>query len=122
MVKMRGTETYISISIYWIVNTDMHRIFVLGKRSHHNADEGKKIEIKEETLVDIEIDIYNNEFNGSSINERKKNILTNRDPNLKKRGYGEIGRRYGLNWIEPWYGNLLSEYFQIQGNPGINKR
>lgn len=122
MVKMRGTEAYISISIYWIVNTDMHRIFVLDQRSHHNADEGKKIEIKEETLVDIGIDIYNNEFNGSSINEKKENILTNGDPNLKKRGYGEIGRRYGLNWIEPWYGNLLSEYFQIQGNPGINKR
>ena len=39
----------------------------------------------------------------------------------KKGGYGEIGRRYGLNWIEPWYGNLLSENFQIQRNPGINK-
>ncbi|KAM7503218.1 hypothetical protein LguiB_002122 [Lonicera macranthoides] len=39
----------------------------------------------------------------------------------KEGGYGEIGRRYGLNWIEPWYGNLLSENFQIQRNPGINK-
>ena len=38
-----------------------------------------------------------------------------------KWGYGEIGRRYGLNWIEPWYGNLLSDNFQIQRNPGINK-
>ncbi|DAD49722.1 TPA_asm: hypothetical protein HUJ06_000084 [Nelumbo nucifera] len=28
------------------------------------------------------------------------------------------GRRYGLDWIEPWYGNLLSENFQIQRNPG----
>jgi len=37
----------------------------------------------------------------------------------QKRGYGEIGRRYGLNWIEPWYGNLLSDNFQIQWNPGI---
>ena len=36
-----------------------------------------------------------------------------------QRGYGEIGRRYGLNWIEPWYGNLLSDNFQIQRNPGI---
>ena len=36
-----------------------------------------------------------------------------------KGGYGEIGRRYGLNWIEPWYGNLLSDNFQIQRNPGI---
>ncbi len=36
-----------------------------------------------------------------------------------KRGYGEIGRRYGLDWIEPWYGNLLSGNFQIQRNPGI---
>jgi len=36
-----------------------------------------------------------------------------------KGGYGEIGRRYGLNWIEPWYGNLLSVNFQIQRNPGI---
>lgn len=26
-----------------------------------------------------------------------------------------------LNWIEPWYGNLRSDHFQIQGNPGINK-
>jgi hypothetical protein len=25
-----------------------------------------------------------------------------------KWGYGEIGRRYGLDCIEPWYGNLLS--------------
>lgn len=39
----------------------------------------------------------------------------------QKGGYGEIGRRYGLNWIEPWYGNLLSDNFQIQRNPGINK-
>lgn len=38
----------------------------------------------------------------------------------KNGGYGEIGRRYGLNQIEPWYGNLLSENFQIQRNPGIN--
>lgn len=37
----------------------------------------------------------------------------------KKGGYGEIGRRYGLNWIEPWYGNLPSDNFQIQRNPGI---
>ena len=36
-----------------------------------------------------------------------------------RRGYGGIGRRYGLDWIEPWYGNLLSENFQIQRNPGI---
>lgn len=43
------------------------------------------------------------------------------DPNriTKKGGYGEIGRRYGLNWIEPWYGNLPSDNFQIQRNPGI---
>ena len=39
----------------------------------------------------------------------------------QKGGYGEIGRRYGLNWIEPWYGNLLSDNFQIQRNPGFNK-
>ena len=39
----------------------------------------------------------------------------------QKGGYGGIGRRYGLNWIEPWYGNLLSDNFQIQRNPGINK-
>lgn len=37
----------------------------------------------------------------------------------KNGGYGEIGRRYGLNWIEPWYGNLPSDNFQIQRNPGI---
>ena len=44
-----------------------------------------------------------------------------RDPSLKRKkgGYGEIGRRYGLDWIEPWYGNLLSENFQIQRTPGI---
>ena len=43
------------------------------------------------------------------------------DINLKEKngGYGEIGRRYGLDWTEPWYGNLLSENFQIQRNPGI---
>jgi hypothetical protein len=40
----------------------------------------------------------------------------------QKGGYGEIGRRYGLNWIEPWYGNLLSDNFQIQRNPGIKKK
>lgn len=39
----------------------------------------------------------------------------------RKRGYGEIGRRYGLDWIEPWYGNLLSGNFQIQRNPGTKK-
>jgi hypothetical protein len=39
----------------------------------------------------------------------------------KRRGYGEIGRRYGLDCIEPWYGNLLSGNFQIQRNPGIKK-
>ena len=82
----------------------------------------EKHEIKgEETLVDIGVGIYN-EFNGS---RRKKRTTSQRDPNLKtkkkKGGYGEIGRRYGLNWIEPWYGNLLSDNFQIQGNPGINK-
>ena len=38
-----------------------------------------------------------------------------------KWGYGEIGRRYGLDCIEPWYGNLLSGNFQIQRNPGIKK-
>ncbi|TYG82889.1 hypothetical protein ES288_D01G125700v1 [Gossypium darwinii] len=26
---------------------------------------------------------------------------------------------YGLNWIEPWYRNLLSDNFQIQTNPGM---
>lgn len=40
---------------------------------------------------------------------------------IGKRGYGEIGRRYGLDCIEPWYGNLLSGNFQIQRNPGIKK-
>lgn len=32
--------------------------------------------------------------------KKKDEILISK----KKRGYGEIGRRYGLNWIEPWYG------------------
>ena len=56
--------------------------------------------------------------------EKGNDIITQWNPNLKTkgRGYGEIGRRYGLNWIEPWYGNLLSDNFQIQRNPGINKR
>ena len=27
-----------------------------------------------------------------------------------KWGYGEIGRRYGLDCIEPWYGNLPIKY------------
>lgn len=51
----------------------------------------------------------------------KKGTASQRDPSLKtkKRGYGEIGRRYGLDWIEPWYGNILSDNFQIQRNPGI---
>jgi len=60
-----------------------------------------------------------NEFNGSGINKRKKG--TRSRFSSQKGGYGEIGRRYGLNWIEPWYGNLLSDNFQIQRNPGINK-
>lgn len=60
-----------------------------------------------------------NEFNGSGINERKSGGIAMRFSS--QGGYGEIGRRYGLNWIEPWYGNLLSDNFQIQRNPGINK-
>ena len=53
--------------------------------------------------------------------KEKRGTTSHWDPNLKtKGGYGESGRRYGLNWIEPWYGNLLNENFQIQGNPGIN--
>ena len=59
----------------------------------------------------------NNEFKSAKINERVgwnyNWILVS-----KERGYGEIGRRYGLDWIEPWYGNLLSGNFQIQRNPG----
>ena len=54
--------------------------------------------------------------------ERHHNeILISKKKGKGKGGYGEIGRRYGLNWIEPWYGNLLSDNFQIQRNPGINK-
>lgn len=36
--------------------------------------------------------------------EKGNDIITQWNPNLntKGRGYGEIGRRYGLNWIEPW--------------------
>lgn len=65
-------------------------------------------------------------FKGSDLNERKGgNDITTKIrfefQNKKKGGYGEIGRRYGLNWLEPWYGNLLSDNFQIQRNPGINK-
>lgn len=34
------------------------------------------------------------------------------------RGYGGIGRRYGLKFFEPWYGNLPSDSIQIQGTLG----
>jgi hypothetical protein len=34
-----------------------------------------------------------------------------------KWGYGKIGRCYGLDCIEPCFGNLLSGDFQIQRNP-----
>jgi hypothetical protein len=54
--------------------------------------------------------------NGREIDEIKNRILVSKKGG---RGYGEIGRRYGLDWIEPWYGNLLSSNFQIQRNPGI---
>ena len=58
----------------------------------------------------------------SSTIPKEKGTTSQWDPNLKTRGgYGEIGRRYGLNCIEPWYGNLLSDNFQIQRNPGINQ-
>jgi len=54
-------------------------------------------------------------------NRRKHFQYKNWHLNLKKRGgYGEIGRRYGLNLIESWYGNLPSKNFQIQRNPGIH--
>jgi uncharacterized protein with beta-barrel porin domain len=46
--------------------------------------------------------------------------ITTQRPKFRSRiqgGYGEIGRRYGLDWIEPWYG--LSDHFQIQRNPGM---
>jgi hypothetical protein len=36
-----------------------------------------------------------------------------------KRGYGEIGRRYKLDSIEPCYRNLLNGNFQIQRNLGM---
>lgn len=58
--------------------------------------------------------------NGSRINERKekRDGIPTRSRS-QNGGYGEIGRRYGLDWIEPWYGNILSDNFQIQRNPGI---
>lgn len=31
----------------------------------------------------------------------------------KKKRYGKIGKHYEHDWIEPWYGNLSSENFQI---------
>lgn len=49
---------------------------------------------------------------------KEVDIITNGFFFQSKGGYGEIGRRYGLDWIEPWYGNLLSVNFQIQRNPG----
>lgn len=75
------------------------------------------------------ISIYSNsicnEFQGFGIRKSGKTSYHNNNNNeilisKQKRGYGEIGRRYGLNWIEPWYGNLLNDNFQIQRNPGIN--
>jgi hypothetical protein len=39
----------------------------------------------------------------------------------KKMRIWEISRRYELDCIEPWYGNLLSGNFQIQRNPEIKK-
>lgn len=58
---------------------------------------------------------------GSRINKRKEkgDGIPVRSQSQNKRGYGGIGRRYGLGWIEPWYGNILSDNFQIQRNPGI---
>lgn len=64
------------------------------------------------------------EFNGSVVNKKIQKGKVHHTQILsiqKKRGYGEIGRRYGLNWFEPQYGNLLSDNFQTQRNPGIKK-
>jgi hypothetical protein len=36
-----------------------------------------------------------------------------------KWGYGEIGRRYGLDCIEPWYGNLLSGHGDPEREIGL---
>lgn len=63
----------------------------------------------------------NNEFNDSKKTKRCRKLHKKFWFQRKRgqRGYGEIGRRYGLDCIEPWYGNLLSGNFQIQRNPGI---
>ena len=64
----------------------------------------------------------NNEFNDSKKTKRWIKLYKESWFQRKvKWGYGEIGRRYGLDCIEPWYGNLLSGNFQIQRNPGIKK-
>lgn len=62
----------------------------------------------------------NNEFNDSKKTKRWIKLYKESWFQRKvKWGYGEIGRRYGLDCIEPWYGNLLSGNFQIQRNPGM---
>ena len=79
----------------------------------------KKIDKKSKTKLFRDRNQHlSNELNGS---EKEKRERDRNEIFISKGGYGEIGRRYGLNWIEPWYGNLLSDNFQIQRNPGIKK-
>ena len=87
------------IHLYWIADTEMLESFLIWLDQYSSTI----------SIVYIEIKSVYNELNNFSINR-------------KSGGYGEIGRRYGLNWIEPWYGNLLSDNFQIQRNPGIQKK
>jgi hypothetical protein len=37
------------------------------------------------------------------MNERRdpNEILVSKKKKIEERGYGEIGRRYGLDWVEP---------------------
>ena len=87
------------IHLYWIADTEMLESFLIWLDQYSSTI----------SIVYIEIKSVYNELNNFSINR-------------KSGGYGEIGRRYGLNWIEPWYGNLLSDNFQIQRNPGMKKK
>lgn len=47
--------------------------------------------------------MVSNEFDDANIKEKRKRERDHNEIRISKKrgGYGEIGRRYGLNWIEP---------------------
>lgn len=53
-----------------------------------------------------------------SIKAKNEMLFSSEKKEEEGGGYGGIGRRYGLNSIEPWQKNLPSASFQIQGNLG----